>query len=519
MIQAALHLTAAALLCFIAGDVPPLIVAASLLLALLPDLDTPKSLIGSLLRPISVPIERRLGHRTATHSVLALALVAGVAFILAPAWWLVLAGAYASHLLLDLLIGVQGIMLFWPGDAWMTLTAWRDHGPAPKILLSLLVPAALIAATWAQLAPLLIPSISAAVAVANPIATPPPTRAPTPAATERPSIQLRFALPPDVGLSAVRVTTGDTIIEGQTLAAWSVAAPTPWPTPTTPSIPGAPSVDAARAATPIADADASQALREAQAAQVALTTAQAAERSALVAEQQRAVADQQRQIADAQRALDQLQPQHERDQAAAQHAVDAAHQALRDAQAAAALPVVSTALPEAVAAAAQRASERVHAAEATLRAALDAQDQLRTTQGIARAEAEADLSHAQADLDALPEQQRQALARLDADHQAARILAAARVRSAHGLVDADAQAQARAVVQSAATAEASAAAYQATVTALAVAHQAARSATALAQPTPAPNTIISHAAGRVVRMSAEEKDGRLIVTIELTNTE
>jgi hypothetical protein len=52
-----------------------------------------------------------------------------------------------------------------------------------------------------------------------------------------------------------------------------------------------------------------------------------------------------------------------------------------------------------------------------------------------RAEAEADLAQAQIDLDALPAQQRQVLAQLDADHQAAQILALARARSAQGQVD------------------------------------------------------------------------------------
>jgi len=138
-----------------------------------------------------------------------------------------------------------------------------------------------------------------------------------------------------------------------------------------------------------------------------------------------------------------------------------------------------------------------------------------TEQGIARAQAEAAVTQAQADLDALPEQQRQALAKLDADHKAARILAAARVRSAHGQADAAAQLQEREAAQIAATAVASTDAYHATATALAGAHHAAVSATAQAQPTPAPNTIISHAAGRVVHVSAEEKDGRLTVTLEV----
>src|SRR6266545_2934342 len=180
-----------------------------MLLALLPDLDTPKSLVGAMLKPISVSIERTVGHRTATHSVLAVMFVAVGAYVFASSWWPVLAGAYASHLVLDLLIGLQGITLFWPSGEFLTLTAWRDDGLAPKILLSLLVPATIIAATWAQLAPALRPTIAAAAAVANPIATPTPTKTPAP------NIHLRFELPGGVAFSAVRVKKGDVIQEGQ----------------------------------------------------------------------------------------------------------------------------------------------------------------------------------------------------------------------------------------------------------------------------------------------------------------
>jgi hypothetical protein len=38
-------------------------------------------------------------------------------------------------------------------------------------------------------------------------------------------------------------------------------------------------------------------------------------------------------------------------------------------------------------------------------------------------------------------------------------------------------------------------------------------------PTPEPHTIVSHAAGRIVNVSAEKKDGRLLATIELTTTQ
>jgi len=516
VISAALHLIAAALLCFLYGDVPPLIFAISLLHSLLPDLDTPKSLVGAMLKPISVQIERTVGHRTATHSVLAVMLVAVGAYIFTPSWWLVLAGAYASHLLLDLLIGLQGITLFWPSGEFLTLTAWRDDGLAPKILLSLLVPATIIAATWAQLGPAIRPTIAAAAAVANPIATPTPTKTPAP------SIHLHFELPSGIGLSALRVQKGDVIQEGQTLASWEAPTPTPWAMPTPPPTPTAPALPPAPAtpAPPLADSSSSRALAEAQAVLTGLNTAHAAARAALVAEQQHALAEAQRSLAEAQRALDQIQPQHERDQAEQQHAVAQAQQALLDAQAAAAL------VDQGDAAAVQRAAELVHAAEAKLREALDEQDRMRTQHGIERAAAEAAVETARTALDMLPEQQQTALARLDADQSAARIVAEARVQSARAAADDAARAQKREQQQLVATATsvvqayqvsatAVIAAHQSAVTATALAHQGAATATALAIPTPAPNTIASHAAGHVVTVGAEEKDGRLVVTIEL----
>ena len=60
-----------------------------------------------------------------------------------------------------------------------------------------------------------------------------------------------------------------------------------------------------------------------------------------------------------------------------------------------------------------------------------------------------------------------------------------------------------------------AATWQSQVTATAQAHQAAATATALAWPTPAPSQVISHAAGVVVGISAEEQEGQFTITIEL----
>lgn len=78
--------------------------AVGLLFAVLPDIDYPKSIPGRLC-PWSAQIWKRVGHRTATHSLLFL----GLFYIAGPAAFLGL----ASHILLDLLTP-SGVQLLWP---------------------------------------------------------------------------------------------------------------------------------------------------------------------------------------------------------------------------------------------------------------------------------------------------------------------------------------------------------------------------------------------------------------------
>ena len=84
--------------------------------SLLPDVDLPPAKIGRLFWWLSVPLERRFGHRTITHSAIG---IAAVALLAAPLWfvsplyfWAVV-GGYWSHLWLDML-NIRGIDLFWP---------------------------------------------------------------------------------------------------------------------------------------------------------------------------------------------------------------------------------------------------------------------------------------------------------------------------------------------------------------------------------------------------------------------
>ena len=82
----------------------------------LPDIDLPTSKVGRLFWFISVPLERRFGHRTLTHSLVMLIALAVVTYPLAwiqPLYWGCVVGGYWSHLWLDM-ANVRGIDLLWP---------------------------------------------------------------------------------------------------------------------------------------------------------------------------------------------------------------------------------------------------------------------------------------------------------------------------------------------------------------------------------------------------------------------
>ena len=84
--------------------------------SLLPDVDLPPAKIGRLFWFLSVPLERRFGHRTLTHSLVALSAVAALTGPLmaidATYFWAVV-GGYWSHLWIDML-NIRGVDLFWP---------------------------------------------------------------------------------------------------------------------------------------------------------------------------------------------------------------------------------------------------------------------------------------------------------------------------------------------------------------------------------------------------------------------
>ncbi len=114
--------------------------------SVLPDLDLPPSKIGRLFWFVSVPLERRFGHRTLTHSVLG---IAALALLALPLWWVgplyfwAVVGGYWSHLWIDM-VNVRGVDLFWP-SAVRVVTPGNRHwrlqvgSKAEMILLAMLL--------------------------------------------------------------------------------------------------------------------------------------------------------------------------------------------------------------------------------------------------------------------------------------------------------------------------------------------------------------------------------------------
>lgn len=105
--------------------------------AMLPDMDNPKSFIGRLLPFLSGPIDRRFGHRTITHSFLALFILASTAYLalflyshslLQPVPWVfTISLAYFSHVFFDSMT-MQGVLAYYPSRLWGVFpkrSSWR----------------------------------------------------------------------------------------------------------------------------------------------------------------------------------------------------------------------------------------------------------------------------------------------------------------------------------------------------------------------------------------------------------
>ncbi len=102
--------------------------ALAAIASLLPDIDLPPARIGRLFWFVSVPLERRFGHRTLTHSAIG---IAAVALLAAPLWFVSplyfwsAVGGYWSHLWIDML-NIRGVDLFWPSPVRLVTPGNRN---------------------------------------------------------------------------------------------------------------------------------------------------------------------------------------------------------------------------------------------------------------------------------------------------------------------------------------------------------------------------------------------------------
>ena len=90
-----------------------------------PDIDHPKSIIGTLLRPISVKIFEKTGHRSLTHSLIFAAI-----FSFNKHMFL----AVLSHMLLDMMTPM-GVKLFYPSRKNYVILDGMVSKPALELLI------------------------------------------------------------------------------------------------------------------------------------------------------------------------------------------------------------------------------------------------------------------------------------------------------------------------------------------------------------------------------------------------
>jgi inner membrane protein len=110
----------------------PAVAASVLLGALVPDIDTPTSPIGRLCPPLAGWLERRVGHRTLTHSFLGLILATLPVLPLAWVDWhwpLAFMLGYLSHLLVDA-ANPPGVPLLYPSPVRAVFPGRESLRPA-----------------------------------------------------------------------------------------------------------------------------------------------------------------------------------------------------------------------------------------------------------------------------------------------------------------------------------------------------------------------------------------------------
>ncbi len=94
-----------------------------------PNADLPTSKLGRAFFLLSTRLERRFGHRTITHSVIAIAALALLSSLLLvnPIYFWCVAGEYWSHLRIDML-NIRGADFFWPSPIRLVMPGNRRSG-------------------------------------------------------------------------------------------------------------------------------------------------------------------------------------------------------------------------------------------------------------------------------------------------------------------------------------------------------------------------------------------------------
>ena len=105
--------------------------------SLLPDIDHPKSTVGKLFLPISIYLNKKVGHRTLTHSLLVWVPLNLIGLYFYKPLFFITMGAI-SHLVLDSW-NVSGVMLFNPFSEKLFVLAGRNYrirsGSRPELIL------------------------------------------------------------------------------------------------------------------------------------------------------------------------------------------------------------------------------------------------------------------------------------------------------------------------------------------------------------------------------------------------
>lgn len=101
----------------------PTTIGVAIISSQLPDIDTTSSVVGQILFPISSQIEKRYPHRTITHSLIAMTVVAIACLplvhfqILSTKNWAAIPIAYGVSIFSDCFTR-QGVQLLWPLPVW-----------------------------------------------------------------------------------------------------------------------------------------------------------------------------------------------------------------------------------------------------------------------------------------------------------------------------------------------------------------------------------------------------------------